>query len=614
MNKLLKIFLLISLFIIQTNSYALFTHNQNILPAEQAFKITELQLDKNKININWQIADHTYLYKQFIKVTTNDNRNSLTSLALPEGKNKQDEIFGKYQIYQHNLTAQAIFSKEFTADSKIDISFQGCSDSGFCYPPMHKSYQIKNQQLVLQNINQPSYGANRLLNTNNQAISSVAASQAAMSPINNSLENSIKQQSLVHSLWLFLGLGLLLAFTPCVLPMVPILSSIILGHRERLATSKAFLLSLSYVIGMALSYALMGFTIGYIGQTLQSYLQQPWVIISFAAVFIVLALSQFQLLHSHLPIGLSGGLNKLISKIKGGKIFSVTLMGGLSALVVSPCVTPALVGALAYISHTGNATTGALLLAALGFGMGLPLILVGILGAKFLPKTGTWMQTVSNFFGVLLLAIAIWLLGRVLPENITLILWSLLITCCAIFLGALDKPLNKTQKLLKGCGVFALFYAFALFIGALSGNNNWRQPLTNLVSAKQVSKQTIFKAEVTTLPSLQSSLALVPQNSTVLLDFYADWCTSCQKIEGTVLTHPKVQQALNGYYLIRVNITKQNPASQALMQKFKVYAPPVFIRMNKDLTAADTDFNNWHESSARLIGEVDIAEFLNWLK
>ena len=407
----------------------------------------------------------------------------------------------------------------------------------------------------------------------------------------------------------FFGFGLLLAFTPCVFPMIPILSSIIVGQGESITTRKAFFMSLTYVLAMALTYTVAGVIAGWFGENLQAAFQNPWVLGSFAAVFVALSLSMFGFYELQMPSALQSRLTEISNRQQGGTLIGVAVMGFLSALIVGPCVAAPLAGALIYIGQTGDAILGGAALFALSLGMGAPLIAIGTSAGKLLPKAGGWMDAIKAVFGVLLLAVAIWMLERVIPPAVTMLLWAVLLIVSAVYMKALDSLSPESggwQKLWKGIGVVLLVLGSLQLIGAAAGGRDYLQPLKGLQlgmgSGTASSEQHLAFKRIKSVDDLQRELASASnQGKLVMLDFYADWCVYCKDYEKYVFTDPRVQQTLSNVVLLQADVTANDEQDKALLKHVKVTAPPAILFFDKH----STEMRGY-----RLVGSMDADEFL----
>jgi thioredoxin:protein disulfide reductase len=538
------------------------------LPAESAFQFSASIASDNEIALHWKIAPFYHLYRQQFKFTvTSPAHVTLGHVLMPQGKPMEDKIFGRYQAYYDDITINVPILNKPQQDVILQVQYQGCADSGFCYPATTKTLTIN---LIKQTVR---------LNAND------TANQTPLEKIADLLEH--------HNLfWIilgFMGFGILLCFTPCVLPMLPILSSIVLGQKH-LTTRKAFSLALSYVLGMALSYAMAGMLAAALGETLQASLQNPWILGTFAGLFVLLALSLFGFYELQLPHSIQTRVNHLSHKQRAGTYLGSFIMGALSTLIISPCVTPPLIGALTYIGQTHNLFIGAIALFSLGIGMGLPLLLLATVGSHLIPKSGNWMNIVKDAFGVLMLGVAITLLARIIPGQITLVLWAALLILVAIQMGCFTCATNTLKRFGQGLGLLLFFYGLLLLIGAGLGNNDPLQPLKGLhlslpsQDIEQVSEKTnraAFKT-VTTLSQTQALLAQAKTNhQPVLLDFYADWCASCQEMERYTFTDKALKEKLSGFMLIHADVTQNNKETKTLAQSYQVIAPPTLLFFDK---------------------------------
>ena len=565
--------------------------NDEPLPIDQAFQFAATAKDYQTALLMWKIAPGYYIYRERIKVVpTAQSRAAIGQPLFPRGIKKSFPSIGSFDVYQNHVAIPIPIIQSNQQAITLNVTYQGCANSGYCYPPATKQVTIN---LTGQ------YGipiSGKTLTTDitrrNQVNALLKQDRAA---------RLLAQHNLWAILLGFFGFGLLISFTPCVLPMIPILSSIILGHKK-MTHWHAFCLSLSYVFGMAITYAAAGVLFGFLGSTVQSIMQQPWLIASIAILFSAMALSLFGLYNIQIPEKIRSKFAHLSEHQKHGTYAGVFLMGVFSTLVLSPCVTPPLVGVLSYISQTGNAALGGGALFIMGIGMGIPLLIIGATSAKWLPKTGAWMNTVKNIMGILLLAVAILMMSRIIPEVITMLLWAALSIGTGIYLDALSSVKTSWQTVKKGIGLLFFIYGIILIIGAAMGYTDPLNPLP--LNQQNVRIQHDF-TPIKTVADVYRELAK-PQNRAkpALLDFYADWCISCKVIDNTVFTNPTVQKALANYILLRANITANDKQDKALMQHFKVVAPPTILL-----------FNDAHQElkSSRIVGEISVANFIKQL-
>jgi thiol:disulfide interchange protein DsbD len=572
--------------------------NIEFLPVDEAFQLKVVMLEPDRVQVEWINADTYYLYKHGFSFKADDNI-TLVEPVFPAGIKKEDEFFGAVEVFYHNIQLTIPFSG--SADPfMLSISYQGCADAGLCYPPQTRKFNINPSTMA---VNQAIKAVSRksvepAMMPERKRISMPATSEGSLAAV-------IADESLLVTMALFFLAGIGLAFTPCVLPMVPILSSIIVGQKEIPSRAKAFGLSLTYVLGMAITYAILGMLVGFFGAefNIQAKLQSPWVLSSFAVLFVLLALSMFGFYELQLPQRLRDRLSDMNQQQQGGQYAGVALMGVLSSLVVSPCVSAPLAGALIYISATGDAVIGGVALLALGLGMGTPLIIIGSSGGHLLPKAGAWMNAVKSVFGVMLLAVAIWMLERIIPASLTLGLWAVLAIVCAIYLGAMDStPRRGWMQLWKGFGIVSLIYGIFLLIGAFSGAQDPLRPLSNLNSTPAIETSHTSFRPVTDLQSLNRILA--SSNQPVMFDFYADWCISCKVMEREVFNNPSIQEQLSNFLVLQIDVTANSLAHQEVLDAFNLFGPPsilFFDRQGKEL------------EEFRIQGEMSLEAFANHL-
>ncbi len=588
-----RILILLSAMLLSALSYG---EDEQFLPVEQAFPYTiQYQQDGSALKIDWQIADHYYLYLDRLKLKQGDKRINLN--YQQDAVMKEDEYFGRVGIFKHQLNASA----NIDPNQAFTLTFQGCAEAGLCYPPVKttitppSSKQIQAKDSIkVANVIPPA--APKKLDSND--VSSITA--------------LLQESNIFWQLLIFFGLGVGLAFTPCVFPMVPILSSIIVGQGDNLSTRKAFMMSLTYVLAMAMTYALAGVVVGYFGAkaNVSLYLQSPWVLGSFAAVFVALSLSMFGFYELQLPRFIQDKLNSWNQKQQGGQLVSVGIMGSLSALVVSPCVSAPLAGTLVYISTTGDALLGGAALLALGLGMGLPLLLIGTGGSKFLPKAGMWMNAVKAVFGVALLAVAIWLLERVIPAMATMMLWAILLIASGTYLGAFENNTQGWHRLFKAMGLVFSLYGVMLMVGAAAGNHNPLKPLQGLNSPMANSQSypataPVKKQVITTPAQLQASLNQAQQeNKIAVLDFYADWCIACKIMEEEIFNQANVKMAMADVAFIQMDITDNTDEQLQMLSDMGLFGPPAVLFYK----------GNVEQKELRIVGEVPADTFLRQLQ
>lgn len=561
----------------------------NPLPAEKAFVFSAYLAEKNQLILEWNIAPGYYLYRNQLNFTPTEwSRVQIGKIELPQGQIRKDMLHGAYQAYTGSIKVPISLIGRTNGMLNLNVNYQGCSSAGFCYTPIKKALIVD-----LSQINAPQN-----LTRYVQAASAVTKPRASE---DDEIIRFFNGHNLVVIVLCFLGLGLLLAFTPCVLPMIPILSGIIINRGKKSTKKKSFFLSLTYVSGMAITYAIVGVIIALIGSNIQADLQKPWIIILMSGLFVLLALSLFGFYELQLPSRLRQFVTSVSNRQKSGSYVGVFLMGSLSTLIVSPCVSAPLVGVLAYIGQSGDVVLGAVALLSLGLGMGIPLLLIGISADRILPKAGPWMATVERTFGVMMLGIAIWMLSRMVPGPVTLFLWAMLCIFAAIFIGFFSKLPIFLNRFIKGVSAIIFVYGIILLIGAVTGNSQLSHPWERIGRLSQQTAKIQFTV-IHSMEELNQALAKAKQaGQPVLLDFYADWCASCVVMDNSVFTRPDVKNALTKWLLLRSNLTANNAFDQALLKRFHVVGPPTFIFFNS---------KGQELTSARIVGEVNAKKFL----
>jgi len=555
-----------------------FASAQNLLQPEMAFRFSARALDANTLEVRYNIADGYYLYRSRFKFAAEPATVKLGQAQFPRGDVHNDEFFGKVETYRNVLRIRLPFTHDAATNRiKLAVTAQGCADVGVCYPP-----QTQTTEIVLPAAAptaSPSAGAG----------AGAGASTAA------AIGDEARFQHLLASgsLWLivaaFFGAGVLLTFTPCVLPMIPILSGIIVGEGRKATRTRAFVLSSAYVLGMSVTYTAIGIAAALSGNLLSAALQNAWVLSAFAAVFVLLSLSMFGFYELQLPSGFHAKITETSNRLKGGHLGAVVLMGIFSAAIVSPCVAAPLAGALLYISQSHDVMLGGLALFAMSIGMGVPLILVGVFEGAFLPKSGHWMRSVKHFFGVLLLAVAIWIVSPVLPPAVQMLAWAALLIGSAMVLRAID-PLppeaGAATRLWKGAGFLALLAGTALAVGAFAGSRDVLRPLAGLTAGGQSEAQGVRFTRVKNLDELGARLHAAAQP--VMLDFYADWCVSCKEMETFTFTDARVKAKMGQMLLLQADVTGNTSEDKALLKRFSLFGPPgiiFFDRQGKEVPA-----------------------------
>jgi thiol:disulfide interchange protein DsbD len=584
-------------------------NGDDFLPPDEAFRFSAFPDGPDHVKLIWQITDGYYLYRARVKAATTSNQAQLGALEMPTGETKTDEYFGKQEIYHHELVAGIPVARATAAQFSLPlkITYQGCATAGLCYPPITREITVT----------LPSGGAG---SGGSSSAGNGSASSSARGAPNNAAPASatdaggptsagfvseqdwfasrIRSGSLLTMLgWFFLA-GLGLAFTPCVLPMVPILSSIIAGQGKNVTTTRGFTLSLAYVLGMALTYTIAGALCAAAGKQVQTVFQQPWILGLFAAVFIAMALSMFGLFTVQMPVAIQTRIADLSNRQTAGTFGGVAVMGVLSALIVTTCVGPALVGALLVISQTGQVARGAAALFAMSIGMGTPLLIVGASAGKLLPKAGAWMDTVKKLFGVMMLAVADWMLARIVPERASLLLWAIPAFLCAWILWTQTRKLSFTGWAMRAAGVAVGLYGVALIAGSALGATDPLAPLTANAPASQ--RELPFR-HIKSVADLQREIDQAKaQGRPVLVDFSAKWCVSCKEMEKYTFTDAAVKSALNRTVLLRADVTDNDADDQALLKHFGVFGPP---------TIAFYGANGEERPNYRVVGFMKAPEF-----
>ena len=550
------------------------------LDPELAFRPQVDAEDGGAIRVHWDIADGYYLYKDKLKFRLTAPADvSLGQARLPEAKIKDDPAFGLTPVYFHEVTASIPVSRPVGSELNVTLEYdyQGCAEAGLCYPP-----EERRVKLTLPAFDAAQAAAQRI----DPAPAATATPVAEQDRVTAALAGGSLWTTLG---WMFLA-GLGLAFTACVYPMIPILSSLIVGQGEHTSPLKGFTLSLVYVQAVALTYAALGVASGFAGAGIQAFFQNPIVLVIFALMFVGLALSMFGFFTIQLPSGLQGRLSELSNRQRGGNLIGVFIMGVLSALIVGPCAGPVMAGAALYVAQTQDWVLGGLAFFALGNGMGAPLLLVGASGGKLLPRAGTWMDTVKAVFGVILLAVAILMLERVLPGPVALALYALLFIVSGVYMGAFEpvhRDAGQWPKLWKGLGLALIVWGVVTLIGAATGGRDVTNPLHRLMQTQGIgagvtSAHAEFK-RIKSVQDLQAELeAARGQKQAVMLDFYADWCTYCITLEDYVFPDPGVREALQGARLIQADVTANDAADRALMNHLGIIAPPAILFFGQD--------------------------------
>ena len=607
-----------------------------LLSPEEAFVPLLTRTDTDELELAWDIAPGYYLYEHRFgaEVLGPDGATlaPVTGLVVPGGTDETDEFFGEVTTFHDAAVATVALGPGLAAgrDAVLRAAYQGCAEIGVCYPPATIDLPFVATAPADGPVGAPADGP---LQASLAAAPGAGPAPAAPAPASRSASGLVSEQDRLSgllggsSLWLsvatFFGLGLLLAFTPCVLPMVPILSSLIVGRAavdgagsdagsgagggSAMSTGRAFRLSLVYVLVMATTYALAGILVAVSGANVQVWLQQPWVLGAFAALFVVLALAMFGLFELQVPRALQSRLTEASNRRAGGSYGSVAAMGLLSTLIVGPCVTAPLAGALIYIADTGDALVGGAALFALGLGMGAPLLLIGTSAGSLLPRAGTWMVRVRQGFGVLLLGLAIWMLSRFVPETLTVALAGLLLLGTGVWLGAADRIETSSgggARTAKAAGLAAAVYGVALLVGALGGGDSLVRPLAvyggGAAANGEAGRELAFRRVADVAELERAVAASAAEGRPVMLDFYADWCVSCKEMEAHTFDDERVVELLGDVTLVQVDVTENDADDRALLERFELIAPPTIVFF--DPTGRELD-------GARVVGFMDAERF-----
>lgn len=578
---------------------------EDLLEPDKAFAASIEAISQNAAILRFDIADGYYLYRDKLDVRVAEGEGiELGPVNPPEGETQEDEFFGESQVFRDRVEflVPVLREADDVADITLAVDYQGCADAGVCYPPLTQEVSV-------------TFAADLAAETDADALSERDRREDDDDAAPVTEQDRIAAQLADGQIWLvalvFFGFGLLLTFTPCVFPMIPILSNIIIGQKN-LTTRKAFLISLVFVLAMAVTYTVAGVFAGLAGANLQAAFQNPWIIGTFVLIFIALSMSMFGFYDLQMPAGIQSKLSSISNQQEGGTYVGAGIMGFLSALIVGPCVTAPLIGALLYISHTGDAVLGGIALFALSLGMGAPLLAIGTSAGRLLPKAGPWMDTIKAVFGIGLLAIGIWLLERVIPGELAMFLWAILLIVTAVYMGALrtlPEGSSGWYTLWKGLGVVLLIYGVLLMLGAATGGKDIFRPLATLnqpavtATGERAGPAELEFTRVNNLADIEREIARASENGQpVFLDFFADWCVDCVRMDRTTFEDPRVIRAMADVHLLKADVTDNTSEHRDLMRHFDLFGPPAMIFF-------DADGNELH--NYRQVGYLNADRFLS---
>jgi thiol:disulfide interchange protein DsbD len=576
----------------------------DFLDPAQAFVGSANVGDAKTVELRIDIAPDYHLYRERISVEAEGPGATLGQVSIPAGRIEFDENFQKnVEVLQGTQTIR-VPVQPTERDFRLRVVYQGCADKGLCYPPQTAFVDASASDGQLVRAQWRGEDAPPV------AVSAPAPVAAATAPPSQTakVESALKSGSLLTIAGVFLLAGLLLAFTPCVLPMVPILSSIIVGRGAPVSRLTGFAMALAYSLGMALVYTVFGVVAGLLGEGLAAALQNPWVLGAFALMLATLSLSMFGVFELQMPSFIQSRITESSSRLPGGNFLGVFLMGGLSALIVGPCVAAPLAGALVFISQTRDVVIGGLALFSLAMGMSVPLLLVGVSAGSLLPRAGSWMEGVKTFFGVMLLAVALWIVSPVLPVWVVMLIIGSGLLVAAIYLRLLDRLADTAsgrQRLVKGVALLLAVLGSTQVVGALSGGDNPLQPLGHFARASGVTPavtQTSSFRRIRNVAELDA--ALKATDRPVMLDFYADWCVSCKEMEHLTFSDPAVQPRMAHALLLQADVTDNSAEDKALLKRFGLFGPPGVLFFDKQ---------GREQANARVIGFVPAQGFVTSL-
>ncbi|MEL0103725.1 MAG: protein-disulfide reductase DsbD [Gammaproteobacteria bacterium] len=574
-NKFHQIIILFSALLVNTALASDLPKTQpEFLSPDEAFVVSYELINEKQVNINWNIHPGYYLYMGMFEFESLDQQNKIKKVEMPDGKKKTDEFFGEVDIYYNSTEAEVYLENSIYDYIELKIKYQGCADAGLCYPPVFKTIKVK-KKLASSNLKKVSFFESQ-----------------------NAISESLNINSLIYNIFIFYLAGLLLAFTPCVLPMVPILTGIIAGQGN-VSQKRSITLSSIYVISMSLTYALAGIVVASSGTNIQASLQNPYVLGFISLLFFIFALAMFKFFDIQMPKSIQTLMTNISNKQKSGGVKDVAVMGVLSALIVGPCVTAPLIGALIYIAATGDAFVGGLALFFLGLGMGTPLIILGSSTTKLISKIGPYLELVNYFFGMLFVFVSVWLLERIVSMELAAYLWSI---SAIIFVIVLSKSYKLFKSFLsKTIGytlsIVSLFYFLIQIYGIK--NNNYYDPITSFIQKNQ----SVKFIEVKTIENLNKELT--NSDRLIMVDLYADWCVACKELEKYTFSNQKVSNILNEFKLIKLDITQTTEEHSEYLKNLKIFGPPALLFY---------DQNGNEIESARVVGFMESENFLEVLR
>ncbi len=592
------------------------------LQPDEAFKPSAKMVDPKTIGVEMIMGDQIHIYADKLKVTDADKNDGIDFKTVTMAKPTQ--LDGE-NVYESSpaIRIALLKTKELSGEKKVKIklSYQGCSSAGLCYEPMDKTLEVTldADAIAMKQSSEPSSVQKESVAAT-KAIEASPISEVKTEPKKeptiqpkgsetDQIAGVIKGGSLWFIILSFFGFGLLLALTPCVFPMIPIISSVIMAQGTGLGTKKAFWLSVVYVLSMAVAYTIAGILAGLFGANLQAAFQTPWIITLFSLIFVVLAMSMFDLFELQIPNAIQSKITKVSGSQSG--VLGIAIMGFLSALIVGPCVAAPLAGALIYIGQTGDAFLGGVALFSLSIGMGVPLIAIGTSAGKFMPRPGVWMDNVKSIFGVMLIGISIWMISRIIDENISMMLWGGLAIFVAINIGALEpirgRCIRCQRANKKALGIIILLYGMSLLLGGMSGAKDPLHPLDPFLPSKAVAESTVAAhksfQKITSIEQLDAILA-ENKGKRVLVDFYADWCTACKEFESRTFSDEQVKGAMDKFVMVQVNLTANDDAAKKISSKYGIFGPPAILFFDEQGNRLKNE---------DIVGFKEPKEFLNHL-